>query len=294
MLCCSAHIVASLIPDDASDGELNEWMYHRIVEHCSMIAVMEILDIGSLLLRQTLIVVLHGSLVVLQSEYLARLLLESCHLLQRFGTCPSLGGCTAPVVIDDAHRHLQLLPQAQGIEVAEGTEVLHRLGTALLPAVHVDLHLLQRAQTCALGHLQETYVGIFGIGYLLFVVEHFAPSLDGHLHVALSASQPHFAYQHVAQSGLLAVGEGHVIGLQTTLGCVDGECEASVGGRCLCSHTFLVPSCHQCHLASGFGCAMDGEGALLLEHHVAREVGGQCHPAPGCLSHEQQSAEQCE
>ena len=189
---------------------------------------------------------------------------------KRFAACPCFDRRSAPATLYKSDGYMAVFLEFSAEEISRRRKFFNAVRTTYLPSA---------------GHCGEVFGGLSGsnfielqqpdIGMLLrfllfvFVIHNLSPSFNGHFHVRLPRTKPHFAYQYVFQVYGLSVRNVYVVGAACH-GCFYRYLPFAllVG---LGNVGFTVPRGSYFNGFSRLCFAPNGHRCLLLQHHVVGE-----------------------
>ena len=147
-----------------------------------------------------------------------------------------------------------------------GTELSHRCRCGCTP---FSRDIVNGCKLAVALHREKAQLVVGGMENVFGAVVHrlVLEPLHGHLHVALSGTQPHFAHKNVVEHGLLAIVEGDGIRTACNRG-ADGRLPTSIGIG-LCGIALVVPRGSNLDFARCLGLTPKvGVGFSLYDHAV--------------------------
>ena len=181
---------------------------------------------------------------------------------------PTFHATTAFVGLDESDGNIEGLIHHLGKEIARSREFANSLGRTLAP-LGVGILLWSHAHDA--GNLGRAYLSLACcIDDFLVVVQHrtIAKTLDRHLHVRLSGTDPYLASHHILDSHLpVTIVKGNRQRLVTGLGRLHRQQPTALFVS-LRLATFIAPRRGGNHLLARLGPTPQTDICLLLYHHV--------------------------
>ena len=181
---------------------------------------------------------------------------------------PNFGRSAAPVAVDEAHGHAQLLAELLAEEISDRAKMDHLVGRTHHPA---GRQVILRSLGGGLGNVEEPDHGVRGLRGLLLAL---AQSLVARpLHVALTAANPHLAHHHVLEHEFMGGLDPNGVRPPGLRGLDLGRPAPAVGSRGLPGVGGPTDR-HRDGLRGSGPTPQSGVGALL-QHHVRADHRGQ-------------------
>lgn len=248
----TAYVGLPLIPDETAGRVTGDRLLHRVIHR-----------------RRAFPVFLVG-VVFLAFDTPAGIAVDRRLRQPAFYAAASVGAC------DNAYRHIENPVERLGEMPRQSAELRCSSGGRHLPRAADSVHDRVAAPLRDGCHSDAVFPLAREDNLFLRALDRLGPeSAEGHLHIRLARSDPHFADEHILHCcrGAVAIGDGDFIrGIACRWSCYRSLPPAVAAG--LYNSFRRSPRRSDLYLRAGFGASPEAHIGLLLKHGIVAKLGG--------------------